>query len=218
MKKSFAVIGLGRFGLSIVKTLSELKCDVLAIDQDNERVSKASEYIQNCAVCDATKKVYLHDLAVQNVDHAIVAIGNNLQATILATINLHELGVKKITVRVDDEEYISVVNRLGATDIIIPEESAAVSLAHQIVSDNILDYYKIKKEYGVSQLRVKKGFNPIVLIDLDSRNKFDVNIVGIIRKEDFFIPRGTDKVIGEDILLVVGKATKVLKLDQYLNE
>lgn len=218
MKKSFVVIGLGRFGLCIVKTLSQLKCDVLAIDQSNDCVARAAEYIQNCAVCDATKKANLHDLSVQNCDHAIVAIGNNLQATILATINLHELGVKKITVRVDDEEYIPVVTRLGATDIIIPEESAAISLSHQIVSDNILDYYKIKKEYGVSQLKVKSSFEPTILIDLDTRNKFDVNIVGIIRNDDFFIPRGTDKIIPYDVLLVVGKANKVLKLDQYINE
>ncbi len=218
MKKSFAIIGLGRFGLGIVKTLSELKCDVLAIDVRRDSVEKAAEYNNHCVICDATKKANLKELGINNIDHAVVAIGNNLQSTILTTINLKELGVPHITVRVDEEEYISVMERLGATDVIIPEEASSISLANQIVSDNVLDYYKVKKEYSMMQIKVRKLFKARTLIDIDSRNKYNVNIVGIIRNEEFFIPKGTDEIRAEDILLIIGKTNNIIKFDNSIND
>ena len=214
MKKTIAVIGLGRFGLSIVKTLSTLNCDVIAVDINVDCVTKAADYIEHCVVCDATKKASLKEIGVANVDHAIVAIGNDLQATILSTINLKELGVNHITVRIDDEEFASLMERLGATDVIIPEEASAAGLANQIMSDSLLDYYNIDQEYGVAQIKIPSDFVETTLIDMDIRNKFDVNIVGIIRNDKFFIPKGTDSVKQDDVLMICGKRNKILKVDR----
>lgn len=218
MKKSFLIVGLGRFGLSIVKTLKDLKADVIAIDIDENQVNKAATMINHCVICDATNKNHLKEIGASHIDHAVITIGGNLQATIIATINLKEMGVKEITVRVDDDEYVSIMERLGATDVIIPEEASAVGLANQIISDSILDYYKISAEFGIVQIQIREGFKPISLISLDSRNSFDVNIVGIMRDNHFFIPKGVDMIQAKDVIFVIGKTFKITKFDSYLND
>lgn len=217
MKKSFIIIGLGRFGLGIVKTLSSLKADVMALDVDRERVTKASEYLEHCIICDATKLSNLRELGVSNIDHAVVAIGNNLQATLLTTINLKELGVKQITVRVDDVEYVSVMERIGATEVVVPEEASAHALANQIVSDNIVDYHKVEKDYGLIQIKISPHFNETSLIDLNLRNSYDINVIGIIRDKKFFIPKGQDFLKPLDIVIVIGKTDKITKFDRFVN-
>lgn len=216
MRKSFIVIGLGRFGLNIVKTMADLRCPVVAIDINEECVKNAAQYVEHCAACDSTKKQVLEELGVKNIDHSIVAIGNNLLATILTTINLAELGVKNITVRVDDAAHVALLKRIGATEVIIPEEASAKSLANQLVSDNFLEYFRIDASNGVVQIKVPADFEPITLIELDSRNRFDVNIVGITRDGKFSIPKGVDTILAGDILLAVGKSSRILKLDDAI--
>lgn len=217
MKKSFAVIGLGRFGSCVARELAKNSPDVLAIDIIVENVEKIADVISNCAVCDSTKKKDLQELGMQSIDHAIVAIGNNLEASILTTINLKALGVKEITVRADEAEHRDVFITLGATNVIIPEEASAVSLANRIVSDGILDYYNVKGEYSIVQLIVSKDFESRSLIDLGVRQKFSVSIVGIIRNNVFIIPQGTDVIAADDILLVLGQKQKLKKFNSFVN-
>lgn len=217
-KKNFVVIGLGRFGSNVAKTLNAMNCDVLAIDISEECVMSISKEVTHCVIADATKINVLEELGVSQIDHAVVAIGNNLQASILTVINLKKLGVKQITVRADIEAHNDVFTILGATEIIIPEEDSAISLANQIVSDTILDYYELSDDYAIVQLEVNNNFNSQTLIDLDIRNNFDVNIVGIFNNEKFYIPKGTDKINPNDIVVVVGKKHKIKKFDLFLNK
>lgn len=218
MKKNFLVIGLGRFGLGIVKAISELNYDVIAIDNNEKAVEAASQYIPHCAICDATRISALKELGINNVDHAIVAIGNNLQASLLTVINLKELNIKQITVRVDSEEYQNVMERIGATDVIIPEEASAIGLANQIVSDTFVDYYKINKDYSIVKLLINEDFKEQSLLELDTRNNFDINIMGIMRQEKFMQPKANDTIQANDIILVFGKSSKIIKLDHFLNK
>lgn len=217
MKKSFIVIGLGRFGLSVVKQLAKQTNQLIAIDVDESRVDLVKNEVEQCFCCDCTNKNVLEELNVSKIDHAIVAIGNNLEATILTTMNLKELGVKKVTVRIDETKYENLLRRVGADYVIVPEEDAGVELAKKVVSDSILDYYQVDKEYGVVQISIPRDFKEQSLIELDARNKFDVNIVGIIRNKSFFIPKGQDKVQSNDIIMVVGKSIKIIKFDNYIN-
>lgn len=217
MKKSFIVIGLGRFGSSIAKSLETMNCDVLAIDKREEVVTKISSDVPHCLIADATKIKVLKDLGASSIDHAVVCIGNNLQASIMTIVNLKKLGVKKITVRADEVEHKEIFKLLGATETIIPEEASAISLANQIISDSILDYYAVSDEYAIVQTIVGKTFEKKSLIELDIRNKFDVNIVGIIKNDQFFIPKGTDVLGPDDIVVVVGQKVKIRKFDHFLN-
>ena len=212
MKKSFAIIGLGRFGLGIVKTLSNLNCELIAIDIDNASANKAAQYVDHVIISDSTNINNLKEIGISNVDHVVVAIGNNLQATILTTINLKELGVKRITVRVDSDQHSIVMQRLGADEVIIPEEASAISLANQIISDSFLDYYKLNGDYGVVKVKVKPQHQGKALMELDLRNRYDVNIVGISRKGKFFLPKGTDTLLKDDLVYVIGKTQSILKI------
>lgn len=216
-KKNFLIIGLGRFGLSVLKRLSAINDNIIAIDIDENRVNLASEYVQNCFICDCTKKRTLIDLGIENIDKVIVAIGNNLQASILVTMNLKELGVKNIIVRVDEDDYIDVMKRLGASEVIIPEEDSADNLAIRLMSDSFLDYYNINDEYGIVKLSSPSSFISKSLIEIDARNKFNVNIIGIIRNDIFFMPKGNDNINGNDIILVLGKNSDINKFNEYLS-
>ena len=176
MKKSFVVIGLGRFGSNVAKTLADMKCDVLAIDIKEESVKGVSKQIPHCVIADATKYDVLSELGAGTTDHAVVAIGGNLQASILTIVNLKKLNVKHITVRAD-------------------------------VAD---DYVMVK-------IIVGKKFVAKSLIEMDIRNNFDVNIVGIIKNDVFAIPHGTDKINPNDIVVVAGKKPNIRKFDTFLN-
>ena len=132
-------------------------------------------------------------------------------------MNLKRLGVKNITVRADEEGHCEVYKALGATDIIIPEESAAVSLSNQIISDTILDYYEVAGDYAMVKMEVGKDFTEN-LIELNVRNRFDINIVGVIINNEFFIPRGTDCLKKKEIVVVVGTKQRIKKFDEFLND
>lgn len=218
MKKSFIVIGLGRFGSNVAISLASLNCDLLAVDIDEEAVKNISTQVNNCVIADSTKLSVLQDLGASSIDHAVVCIGNNLQASILTVLNLKKVGVKTITVRADEIGHREVFLQLGATDVIVPEEASAISLANSIVSDSLLDYYQLAKNYAIVKVSVGKNFVPKTLVELGVRDKFDVNIVGVIRNDEFTIPRGTDLLNPGDIVSVVGERQKVRKFDAFLNE
>ena len=217
-KKTFIIIGLGRFGASIAKILGRMDCDVLAVDIDEESVAEVAPVVPHCVVADATKQSVLKELGAAQIDHAVVAIGNNLQASILTVLNLKNLGVPNITVRADEEGHKEVYKMLGATEVIIPEEASAVSLANQILSDSILDYYQLADDYSMLKISVGDTFEPKTIIDMNVRVLFDVNIVGIIKNNKFAIPKANDKVCPGDVLVVVGTRESNQRFDAYLNE
>ena len=218
MKKTFMVIGLGRFGSCVARVLVNNKCDIIAIDKNEKSVRDLSKIVNNCVIADSTSLSVLSDLDANKVDHAIVAIGNNLQASILTVINLKKLGVRKITVRADDITYKEVFEALGATDVIVPEESSAISLGNQIMSDSVLDYYGVSDDYAMVKVIVGNLFVPKNLIELNLRSLFDVNVVGITRNNKFFIPKGTDSINPGDVVVVVGTRNRISKLDDFFNK
>ena len=217
--KNYLVIGLGRFGSKVATTLADMGYEVLVIDKNEESVQGVSRKIPRCVIADATKKNVLQEfIGKDGVDVAVVAIGNNLQASILSIVNLKNLGVKKIAVRADSFDYKELFEMVGATDVIIPEESSAISLANQITSDTIVDYYKVSGSYGMYKLEVGEKFKAKSLIDLNLRNAFDINIVGIIKENgEFFIPRGSDLLTPGDTVVVVGIKEKIDKFATFVN-
>lgn len=218
MKKTFVVIGLGRFGFNVAKTLAEMDSDVLAVDVNEESVRNISKYVEHCVITDGTKFDALNELGVGQIDHAVVAIGNNLQASVLTVVNLKKLNVRLITVRADDVSQKELFYMLGATEVIIPEEASAVSLANQIMSDSILDYYEISKDFVMVKINVGKNFVPKSIIDLNIRNVFNVNIVGIIKDRELYIPHGTDVIEPNDIMVVSGDKVNINKFDEFINK
>lgn len=220
MKKSFIVIGLGRYGANVARTLASNNADLIAMDISEDAVAAVKDVIPHCVIADSTNIHVLEDLGVKTIDHAVVSIGNNLQASVLTLINLVKLGVKQITIRADDEDHRELYERLGATEIIVPEEQSAIYLANQILSDSILEYYIVSDKDNIVMVHNKVGekFEPKSLIELNLRNKYKVNIVGMFDdKGAFYIPSGDDKLAPGKIVVVVGKKNDIKKFDDFLN-
>ena len=220
MKKSIVIIGLGRFGMSMVKTLAESKCEVVAIDNNKDRVGEAGKYIQHAIVCDSTNKEHLEEAGIQNVNHAVLCIGKNVQASILTLINLKELGVEKISVRVDSEEYVKVMLSLGATEVMFPERDFGIDVAKRISIKNttsIESYFDLEGGFVHVKFKIKEDFEPKLIRDLSPINKFDVIINLIIREDKVMLPNGDTELLPNDELYVVGKHAKVVKFEEYLN-
>ena len=219
MKKSIAVIGLGRFGMSILKTLAESKCDVIGIDNNKDCVAEAGKYVQHVVICESTKKEHLEELGVQNVNHAVVCIGKNSQASILTVINLKELGVEKISVRVDDEEYIKVMQKLGATEIMFPERDFGIDVAKRISlkDSTIEEYYELEDGFVNVKFKVNENFTPIKIKEVKSIVKFEVLVALIIRGDIAILPDGETEIQPNDTLYVIGKHAKVVKFESYVN-
>ena len=217
MKKSFAVLGLGRFGLKLIEELSMHNVDIIAIDVMEENVVKASEFVSSAFVCDSTNEAALKELGVHNVDHAVIAFGSNLQNTILTTIILKEMGIPKITVRVDDEFYVSVMKKLGATDIVSPQKIAGVRLANKIVADTFVDYFNINTEFSVAEISIESDITPLNIQELNPRNRFDVNLLLIKRDQLSLLPKASDSIMPNDHIYVFGATPKIAKLNHYVN-
>ena len=216
-KKSFAVIGLGQFGRSIVEELVENGRDVIAIDSDKEAVVKMSGILSTCFVADATDEQALKELGIKDVDAAIVAFGDNKEASVLTTVVLRELGVKQIIVRVDDDYYASIIKKLGATEIISPQKAAGVALANRLGNIDFRDFYKLDDKYSVISILINPSYVPETLTELKPKVKYGVNIVLITRNGKSFVPGGNDSLLPDDTCFVVGTDKEIHSFREAVN-
>lgn len=216
MKKSIAIIGLSRFGLSLVEAFSELDVDLVAIDTDETQVRRAGDFIQNAFIADSTNIDSLREAGIGNVDHAIVAIGQNekinLTTSIITVIKLKELGVKKITARADDEDYAEVLTLVGATNIVMPLSIAAERIANKISAGNVLDYFNVRKDYDIFEVKIAPNFTPMPLIELNGRTRFNINILLIERGKTLLIPNKDTVLEPGDEIFIFGKKQDVSKV------
>lgn len=214
MKKEFAVIGLGRFGGSICKTLSDQGMEVLAIDTDEEKVNEYASIASHAVVGDSTDEGVLKSLGIRNFDHVIVAIGDNIQASILTTLILKELGVKKITVKAQNDYHAKVLSKIGANFIVHPERDMGRRIANSMISNSVLDYLELSDEHSIVELVASKRMAGNTLIDLDIRAKYGINIVAIKRNQDIIVsPQASESIKQDDILIVIGADVNINRFE-----
>ena len=216
-KKSFAVIGLGQFGISIVEELVENGMDVIAIDSDEDAVKKVSGILPTVAVANSTDEEALKDLGIKDVDAAIVAYGSHIEASILTTVILKELGVKSIIVRVDDAYYMPIMKKLGATEVIMPQKAAGIALANRLGNEDYKDFYKLDDKYSVVSIVINNAYVPEQLKDLSLKDKYGVNIVLIMRNGRSFVPGGQDSLLPDDTIFVVGGTKEIRNFREAIN-
>ncbi len=216
-KKSFAVIGLGQFGISVVEELVGNGADVIAIDTDEEAVKKVSSILPTVAVANATDEESLKELGIKDVDSAIVAFGSHIESSILTTVILKELGVKSIIVRVDDAYYLPIMKKLGATEVIMPQKAAGIALANRLGNEDFKDFYKLDDKYSVVSIVINSAYVPQQLKDLGSKDKFGVNIVLINRNGRSFVPGGNDSILPDDTIFVVGGTKEIRIFRESIN-
>lgn len=203
-KKLIAVIGLGQFGKAIVEELVENGNDVLAIDSDAERVASIKNILPTVAIADSTNELALTELGFKDVDIAIIAIGAAIDASIVTTALLRDLGVPKILVRVDNDYYIPILLKIGATEVITPQKAAGVGLANRIIDDDYRDFYALDNKYSIVSIEVSENFEPISLMDANPKGNYNVAIVLIKRNGKSFVPGGSDYILARDWVYTVG--------------
>ncbi|HOA11320.1 MAG TPA: TrkA family potassium uptake protein [Bacilli bacterium] len=219
--KSIAIIGLSRFGLSLVEAFSKLDVELVAIDMDEEQVRKAGDFIQNVFIADSTSIESLRAAGIANVDHAIVAIGQNerinLTTSIISVIKLKELGIKEITARADEEDYAEVLTLVGATNIVMPLDIAAERIANKIAAGNVLDYFNVRRDYDVYEVKISDDFEPLPIINLDSRTRYKINILLIERNKVLYVPTKDTILEPGDEIFVFGKKQDIPKVLSVFN-
>ncbi|ART75594.1 potassium transporter Trk [Sutcliffiella horikoshii] len=206
MKKQFVVIGLGRFGGSIVEEFSTLGVEVLAIDKDEDNINKISEYATHAVQANATDEATLNSLGIRNFDHAIVSMGDDIESSILTSLLLKEMGIKQVWVKATNKYHQKVLEKIGVDRIIQPERDMAKRVAHHVVSDKIFDYIELSNNHSIAELFASKKVSNKSLTDLDLRAKFGCTLIGIQRDGDIIISPAADEVIREgDLLIILGR-------------
>jgi len=217
MKKTFAVFGLGQFGMAIVEELARQDADVMAIDIDEEKVKKAASFIPTVFIADATDEKALKELDIKNIDHAIIAYGSNIQASILTTVILVEMGVKHLTVRVDNEYFAPILKKLGAHEVVAPQRMAGTGLANRLQNESFTDYYSLGNNFSVVQISINQNFKSQTIANINPRNLYNINIILISRNSKTFAPKATDSIQPGDIIFIVGKTKDIAKFNKEIN-
>ena len=213
--KSYAVLGLGRFGSQVAVELCRLGCEVLAMDVNKELVSQFSGDVTHAVVGDSQDKEVLRALGVADFDCAIVAIGGDLAASVLTTMNLKELGVPQIICKAHDATHRKVLEKLGADRVVIPEQEQACRLARSLSSPNVLDYIELSDEYGIIEVPAPKGWWDKSLRELNVRAKLGVNILAVRRGGKINVSPAADFAIAEgDIMVVLGDSHALKKVQK----
>lgn len=212
--KQFAVIGLGRFGTSVARTLAGMGYDVLAIDQREERVQDIMEHVTHAVQVDAVDEHALKSLGIRNFDVVIVAIGQDVQASILTTVLLKEMGVRRVVAKANTELHGKVLARVGADKVVFPERDMGVRVARALVSQNILDQIELSPDYSIVELIAPPEFVGKTLQESAIRTRFGVTVLAIRRDRDIIISPGPAQVVKEgDVLVVVGRNDRLEKLE-----
>ncbi len=211
--KQFAVIGIGRFGESLTRELTRMGYEVLAIDVDAEKVNDAVEFATHAVQADTMDESALKALGIRNFDVVVVAIGNNVQANILTTIILKEMGVKKVIAKAQNALQGKVLEKIGADVVIYPERDMAVKLARSLVSVNFLEQIALSSDYGIIELYTPRTFLNKTLADIGLRNRMRVTILAIRRGKDIIVaPAPEEKLLNGDVLVALGSNTALEQL------
>lgn len=217
-KKQFVVIGLGRFGSSIAKTLYSLGNDVLAIDLNEEIIQNISDSVTHSVQADSTDENSLRTLGISNFDVAVVTIGSDVQASIMTALLVQELGVKYIITKAHNELHAKVLKKIGIDRVIFPERDMGVRVAHNLVSSNILDYIELSQDYSIAEISSPEEWNGKTLQELDMRSKYGINIMALKRDNEVNISPSAEDVISKgDVIVAIGGTQELNELENKIN-
>lgn len=217
--RQFVVIGLGRFGSSIAKTLYSLGNDVLAIDADEDIIQNISDSVTHAVQADATDENSLRTLGISNFDVAVITIGSNVQGSIMAALLAIELGVKYIITKANNELHAKVLKKIGVNRVIFPERDMGVRVAHNLVSSNILDYIELSSDYSVAEIASAKEWHGKSLKQLNMRAKYGINVMAIKRNDEVNVSPSADEIIEpEDIIVAIGGIEELNELEHKIKK
>lgn len=214
MKRQFCIIGCGRFGATVANKLTELGCEVMVIDTDEETIQNISNDVTYAVQADATDENSLKSIGVRNFDVVIISIGENIQSSILVTLMVKELGVKHIVAKAQNELHGKVLSKIGANRIVYPEKEMGIRIAKNLVSDNILDYIELAPDYSIMEVLALEEWLGKNLMEINMRARYGVNVMAIKHGTEINIAVTADNTIKEgDILVVIGHNDDLKKIE-----
>ena len=202
-KKSFAVIGLGKFGRSIVMEMMRAGADVLAIDMDEEKVKRVADYVTCAVQADVRDVDAMESLGISNMDGVVIGMTANLDAAIMATIYAKEAGVPYVLVKVQDELHEKILKKVGADRVIIPEKESGIRVARNMVSGNFLDFIELSDRVKLIELKVKPEWVGHSLRELDLRKKHALNVIAVRQDGELMVNQDPDMPLDSNITLLV---------------
>ncbi len=219
MKKKFALIGLGRFGRSICHTLIDAGQEVLVIDSNKKKINEFNDIATHAVLANAQDEQILRSVGIRNFDHVIIAIGEDIQASILVALMIKDMGVPFVTAKAQNEYHGKVLEKIGVDYVIHPERDSGIRIAHQVVSKNIIDYLKLSDEYSLVELKVTNSFfYNKSLVEIDFRVKFGLVIIGIRRNVEIIIsPKAEECIKENDSLILVGGIDNLDRLEAIMS-
>lgn len=203
--KSVLLIGLGRFGKHIAMELHTLGHEVMAVDDNEERLDEAMPYVTSGQIGDSTNEAFLASLGVKNFDVCIVTISNDFQASLETTYLLKELGAKLVVSRAERDGQAKFLLRNGADEVVYPERDLAKWAAIRFTSDHIMDYIELDDDHGIYEVDVPDHWEGKSILQIDIRKKYGINILGIKRHGELSLTIDPNRVFdSEDSMLVLG--------------
>lgn len=223
MKNRFAVIGLGRFGMTIAKTLAEQGAEVLAIDADEDRIESISDEVAYAIAFDATDKKKLEAQNIHEVDGAVVAIGENFEAVLLCAVNLQELKVKRLIVRSASSQQSLILKKLGIKEVLSPEDEVGIAVAQKLLNPDIITALSLPDQYEIAEVHAPEGIWNTNIAEIKLREKYSLNLITIKRSfkemekegeivendHTIGVPTGDTTIFKNDVLLIMGKASDI---------
>ena len=203
--KSVLVIGAGQFGTHIAKRMEELRCEVMAVDINEDCINDIMPYVTNAKIGDGTNEEFLRTLGIDDYDVCFVTLGRHFQTSLETTSLLSELGAKKVISRATNDVQMKFLLRNGADEVVYPEKQTAIRIATKYASDNILDFFHLEKEYYIYELKVPKDWYGKTLQQIDVRKKYNINILTLKRSGEVLIPSATTVIQTGDIAFVLGE-------------
>ena len=207
MKKQFAVIGLGNFGYYLATLLFQKGYEVLGIDRDARRVQEIRDGVSRAVIADATDPEALKELELEKMDLVVVSIGSDLNSSILATLNVKDLGVKRVVAKSVSDAHGRILQKIGAAEVYFPEKDLAFTVAQRLVNPNVLDYLPFMEGYSIVQLAPPRDFIGKNLIELDLINRFGIQVIAIkelVPDNVVMIPTGRFVIKDSDVLFLIG--------------
>ena len=213
MKKTYAVFGLGRYGIAVARELVHNGVEVIAVDMDERIVNAAADELPICKCADITDPEVIRQLGISNVDVVIIAMANNLEASVMAVTLCKEIGVTTVIAKSANEMHQKILNRVGADKVVFPENESGIRLAKNLLSSGFVDMVSLAKNVSIIELDVKTEWIGKNLIELNLRKKYSINVVAVRKGEavnvdiDPHAPLQTD-----DKLIVIANTEKLAKL------
>ena len=219
-KQTFAVIGLGRFGGSVCKTLADAGQEVLAIDKYESRVNDYKDIATQAVVADAQDEDVLRSLGIRNVDRVIVAIGEDIQASILVTLMVKEQGVKYVTAKAQNEYHAKVLEKLGVDRVVHPERDMGVRIGRSLTSKNMVDYLDLDANFKLAEILITNPeFVGKSLAEMDFRDRYGLNVIALAHsRQEMVLPSAGDVLTENDSILVAGPTRAIDKFEELMQK